>query len=310
MKAKMINEVTLEGLLYEHKLELKITGENSKKPGTEFITGTISVATDDAITNIVDVHYTYITAVTSTGKVDSRFSVLRNILEGKTKSVMKDGKENAAKIRVNSAIGLNDFYTDRDGAETLVSAKRNEGGFIHMIDALNEDEKARSKFTCDMIITNVRHVEADPERNLPEKAIIRGAVFDFRKALLPVEFSAVAPGAIGYFESLDASAKTPVFTKVWGMEISETVTRTYEEESAFGEANVREVKSSRKDFVITGASREPYVWNDESTITEAELTKAMADRETYLATVKQRRDEYLNSQNGGGSTVAAGGFKF
>jgi hypothetical protein len=47
MKDEFINEVTIEGILYEHSLEKKVTGPNSKNPGTEYITGTISVATDD-----------------------------------------------------------------------------------------------------------------------------------------------------------------------------------------------------------------------------------------------------------------------
>ena len=305
---KMINETHIEGYLYDHSLELKVSGENSKKPGTQFIQGEIQVATDNECLNIVSVHYTYVTATTSKGSADSRWAVLNNIINGVYGTVMAKGKDSAAKVRIDSAIALNDFYVDRDGQETLVSAKRNEAGFIHMVDALAEDEKTRNTFKTDMIITNVRHVDADEEKNLPEKAIVKGAVFDFRGALLPVEFTALNAGAINYFEGLDASAKEPVFTKVWGRQVSEVVVRKIVEESAFGDASVREVRNSHKDWVITGASQEPYVWDDESTITAAELTKAMSDRETYLAGIKQRRDEYLASKNSGGST--SGGFNF
>lgn len=306
---KMINESHVEGLLYEHKLELKVSGENSKHPGTQFISGTVSVATDDECLNVIEVHYTYVTATTSKGNPDSRWTVLKNIIDGVYGTIMTKGKESAAKVRIDSAIGLNDFYVEREGQETLVSAKRNEGGFIRIVDALSEDEKTRNTFKVDMVITNVSHIEANEERNFPEKAVIKGAVFDFRNALMPVEFSAVNAGAINYFESLDASPKNPVFTKVWGRQISETVVRKIVEESAFGDASVREVRNSHKDWVITGASTEPYVWDDESTITAAELTKAMADRETYLAGIKQRRDEYLASKNGG-SSAPSGGFNF
>lgn len=305
---KMINETHIEGYLYDHSLELKVSGENSKKPGTQFIQGEIQVATDNECLNIVSVHYTYVTATTSKGSADSRWAVLNNIINGVYGTVMAKGKDSAAKVRIDSAIALNDFYVERDGQETLVSAKRNEAGFIHIVDSIAEDEKTRNTFKTDMIITNVRHIDADEEKNLPEKAIIKGAIFDFRGALLPVEFTALNSGAINYFEGLDASAKEPVFTKVWGRQVSEVVVRKIVEESAFGDASVREVRNSHKDWVITGASQEPYVWDDESTITAAELTKAMSDRETYLAGIKQRRDEYLASKNGGSSTT--GGFNF
>lgn len=305
---KMINETHIEGYLYDHSLELKVSGENSKKPGTQFIQGEIQVATDNECLNIVSVHYTYVTATTSKGSADSRWAVLNNIINGVYGTVMAKGKDSAAKVRIDSAIALNDFYVDREGQETLVSAKRNEAGFIHIVDSIAEDEKTRNTFKTDMIITNVRHIDADEDKKLPEKAIVKGAIFDFRGALLPVEFTALNSGAINYFEGLDASAKEPVFTKVWGRQVSEVVVKKIVEESAFGDASVREVRNSHKDWVITGASQEPYVWDDESTITAAELTKAMSDRETYLAGIKQRRDEYLASKNGGNSTT--GGFNF
>lgn len=308
---KMINTTHIEGFIYEHKLEVKVTGEKSKKPGTEFISGELSIATDDACLNIVPVHFTYVTATTAQGKPNATYAVLKNIVESKLETVMGAGKDKAAKVRIDSAIGLNDFYSDRSGVEELVSAKRNEGGFVHTVDVVAEDEKNRNKFECDMVITGIFHKDADEERNIPEKVIVKGAVFDFRNSLLPVEFSAVNPNAMSYFEGLGASAKTPVFTKVWGRQISETIVRKIEEESAFGDASVREVRNSHKDWVLTGAAKEPYVWDDESTITAQELTDAMAARETYLATVKQRSDEYKASKNGGAANATpAGAFNF
>lgn len=293
MKKNMINRTHIEGLLYQHTLELKQSGPNSKNPGTNYIAGTVEIATDNECLNIVPVHFTYVTAVTSTGKSNASFSTLMNIVDNKFKSVMKDGKEEAAKLRIDSAIGLNEFYSDRTGTEELVSVKRNEGGFIHLVtDALNVDEKTRNTFEADMVITKCTRKEADEERQIPERVIVKGAIFDFRNSLLPVEFTATNPNAMDYFEGLGASNKEPVFTKVWGRQISESIVRRVEEESAFGETSIKEYTSTRKDFVITGASKEPYVWDDESSITVAEFSKAIQDRETYLATLKQRSDEY------------------
>lgn len=53
MKKKLINSTHIEGYVYEHKLELKVSGPNSKNPGTEFINGTLSIATDDDMMNVV-----------------------------------------------------------------------------------------------------------------------------------------------------------------------------------------------------------------------------------------------------------------
>ena len=312
-KKTFINQTHVEGILYEHDLTLKESGENSKNPGTKFISGTISIATDDAMTNIVPVHFTYVTATFGSGKPNDTFTTLSNIINGTFGSYMKDGADKAVKLRVDSALGLNEFYTDRNGKEELVSAKRNEGGFVHKVDTLDEDEKVRNTFKADMVITAVKHIDADDEKNLPEKCIVKGAIFDFRKSLLPIEFSATNPNAMRYFEGLEASQKNPVFTCVWGRQVSEVVVRQIVTESAFGEDEVREVKNTRRDFVITGAAKEPYVWDDEGSITAAELNEAIQKREVDLAALKQRQDEYRASKNRittASAAPAQGGFNF
>ena len=311
MKKTMINQTHIEGVLYEHDLTIKESGENSKNPGTKFISGTISIATDDAMTNIIPVHFTYVTATFGSGKPNDTFTTLNNIVNGTFGSYMKDGADKAVKLRVDSALGLNEFFTDRNGKEELVSAKRNEGGFVHKVDTLDEDEKVRNTFKADMVITTVTHIDADEEKNLPEKCIVKGAIFDFRKSLLPIEFSATNPNAMRYFESLEATQKNPVFTCVWGRQVSETVVRQIVTESAFGEDEVREVKNTRRDFVITGASKEPYLWDDESSITAVELNEAIQKREVDLAAMKKRQDEYRASKSAPKvAAPAAGGFNF
>lgn len=312
MKKTMINQTHIEGVLYEHALESKVSGETSKNPGTPFISGTIGIATDDAMTNIITVHFTYVTATFGSGKPNDTYTTLNNIINGTFGTYMKDGADKAVKLRVDSAIGLNEFYTDRNGKEELVSAKRNEGGFVHKVDVLDEDEKVRNTFKVDMLINSVARTEPDEEKNISEKVIVKGAIFNFRKDLLPIEFSATNPNAMNYFESLGATQKEPVFTCVWGRQVSETVVRQIRTESAFGEDEVREVKNTRKDFVITGAAKDPYVWDDESSITAAELNEAIQKREVDLAAMKKRQDEYKASKATGTGAVAAapGGFNF
>ena len=311
---KIINKIELAGKLYEHSLEKKVSGPTSKNPGTEYITGTISVATDEKALNIVQVHYTYVTATTKSGKPNSTYTTLLNIIDGKYKTVMSDGEENAVGVRIDSAIGLNEFYTDRNGTTELVSAKRNEGGFIH-INNKNEPLEYKNLFTCDLLLTNVRHIDADEDRGTPDKAIVKGAIFnDFNKTLMPVEFSVVKPAAIDYFEGLNASSSNPTFTKLWGIQINETVITTTTQENAFDEPLVRQVKRDRRDWVITGADPEPYEWNDASTLTAEEVNEAIKARDIMLANLKSRSDEYRASKSNAAPaakvTVAAGEFNF
>ena len=299
MKKKFMNESYVEGFLYEHDLKIKVTGKDSKAPGTEFITGKVSIATDNNCTNIVDVHYTYVVATYASGAANGNYTVLKKIIDGELKTVMGAGKENASVVRIDSALALNEFYSNKTGQEVLVSAKRNEGGFIHVMGPaeMKQNEADRATFKCDMLITGCIRKDADEERGIPEKVILKGAIFDFRKSLLPVEFSVTNPKAMDYFESLEISQRNPIFTNVWGKQISESVVKRIVEESAFGEDYVRETKSSRKDYVITGVRRESYDFDSEETITVAELNELIAARETNLAAMKKRQDDYKNSKN-------------
>lgn len=292
---KTVNSTHVEGYVYEHDLELKTSGPNSKNPGTQFIGGTLSIATDDELTNVVPVHFTYVTEVTSSKKPNATYTVLKSIIDGKIGSVMEHGKENAGKVRIDSAIGLNEWYDSRTAGNPLVSVKRNEGGFVHQVSELC-NPNTRATFNTDIVITKVTRIEADEERNRAEKVTVKGCIFDFKKALLPIEFSVTIPQAMDYFESLGASPSTPVFTRVQGKQVSQTVTREIREESAFGDAKVREVRSSYKDFEINWAQPEPYDWDSEDTILASELSKAMQDRELYLADLKRRNEEYQASR--------------
>lgn len=299
---KMINRARVEGILYQHNLELKTSGPNSKHPGTEFISGTIDIATDDKMENIVPIHYTYVTKTTKKGTTNANFETLKKIIDGELGCYTNpEVLDKAAKVRVDTTIGLNDFYTNRNGAEELVSAKRCEGGFIHQENSISEDEKQRNTFELDIIITGVTEKEerVDDSGNVlaPRKADIDCRAFDYRNALLPMHLSAVNPKAIDYFLDLDVSKKEPVFTRVKGRIVSQQLVRQIHEESAFGEDSVREVRSSNRDYVITWAAVDPYEFDIPETITREELKKASQDRENYLATVKTRYDEYQSSKN-------------
>lgn len=303
------NKAHLNGWIYQHSLEIKESGPKSANPGTIFISGNLDIATNDDMTNIVSVHFTYTTEKTSKGKTNATFNVLKDIIEGRLCNVIQHGADKAAVVTVDSAIALNEFYSERNGQEELVSAKRIEGGFVSVVTSL-EAEDMRNTFEVDMVITGTRMMEADEEKNLPEKLILKGGIFDFRKALLPVELSVTMPAAISYFESLGITQSEPVFTKLRGQIVSEVVKRTVTEESAFGAPSVREYSSTRKDYIVNWAASETYAWDDESTITAAEMKTAMENRATHLATIKARQDEYKASKNQAAAAPAQGAFNF
>ena len=316
MKKNFKNNTHIEGVLYQHNLQAKVSGEKSKNPGTPFINGTIDIATDDALTNIVTIHFSYVTPTyAKSGTQNATYTALQNIINGITCNVIDHGVDKAAKIRIDSQIGVNEFYSNRNGTDELVSQKRNEGGFVHVVQNVAAAEGLRDTFIAEMIITKTRRIEADPENNREEKMIVSGYVFDFRNALLPVDFVLYATAGMDIFESFGASEKTPVLVEVQGHQVSKTVTTTRISESSggWGEPVAQEVTSSQREFVISHVS-DPYEWDDESTITTAEYQTALQAREITKAEIKQRQDEYnaTRNQTQAPAAVAGGanGFNF
>lgn len=283
------NREKIEGRVYQFDLSIKtVQNESSKNYGTEFISGNLEVAVDEDILNVIPIHFTYVVEQTKSGKKNATYIALKKIIE-EGKTIIADGKDEATKVRIDTALGLNEFFTQDD---QLVSVKTNEGGFVTIINELGPVEE-RNTFSTDMVITNVSRVEANEEKNIKEDyVVVKGAIFDFRGALLPVDFVVKNPQGLDYFEDLGASGSNPIYTKVWGKINCETITRVVEEESAFGEAAVRTYERKTKEWVITGSSRVPYEFGDEGVLTSEELTKLMQDRELMLADLKKRNDEY------------------
>ena len=317
---KALNREKISGRLYDFTVAEKVTGESSKNPGTPYIGGTLDIATDDAGLNVVQINFTYVTETTSKGTKNNTYTALKNLIDN-GKTVLKDGIENATMLKVDTALALNDFYTQRNGEEVLVAAKRNEGGFVTIVNSLG-DEDTRNTFEFDMLINGTTYVEADPERNIEKDyLIVKGAVFNFKNDILPVDLVVKNEGGIKYFEGLDASPSNMIFTKVCGKIESQTIVRKVEEESAFGEPAVKEYARTVREWVITGTSKPDSVYeigDAENGITTEEIKKALADREVHLADVKKRQDEYQASKNAGSGSpsagasapAAAGGFNF
>ena len=66
--------------------------------------------------------------------------------------------------------------------------------------------------------------------------------------------------------------------------------------TAFGEDYVREVVNSRKEYILHWAAKETYPFDDEDTLTAAELKTMLGERNVYLSNLKQRYHDYKNSK--------------
>jgi hypothetical protein len=298
------NSMNIEGKIYQFDLEEKVTGEQSKAPGTHYIAGTVDVATGEDLSNIIQVHYSYVAPTYASGKTNNSYSALKKIIDS-GKTVVTDGYAEATSIRLNPSYQTNDFYPQ--GQEQVVSVPRNEGGFVTLVtpDKMRpEGDSGRNKFSFDIVISNV--IEKVPDEG-DEYVSIEGIVFNYNNtAIYPITLTARNKDAMKYFVDLGASKQNPVYTKVWGKIVNVFTTTERTIESAFGDATVEKVTHRNREYVITGANPVPYEFDTAETMTADELKKALQDREVYLASEKKRVEEYRASQGGSnGASPAA-----
>ena len=297
---KMYNNEKIIGRIYQHNLVKKtVQSQTSANFGKEFISGNIEVAVDEAGLVIIPVHFTYVTETTSSGNKNITYSNLEKIINENNTWIEK-GKDEAAKVKIDTALSVNDFYTQDD---KLITSKVNEGGFVSFVNGELCPENERNIFTTDMLITQATRVEADPEKNIEKDyLVLKGAVFNFRNELLPVDFVVKNEDGIRYFEDLNISKNEPVLTKVWGKIDCHTISNEIKEDTAFGEESIRVFERKVKEWIVTGGAAVPYEIGDESIITKAEIEKAVQDRNLKIADIKKCREDYLAQKT---SPVAA-----
>lgn len=305
MKKDFINEQEIQGYLYQlgqrEPLTERVTGENSKNPGTKYITGVIEIATDEEGLNIVPIRYGYVTEKTKSGKENFTYKALKEILDtcnsATPKTWVSAGKDGALKLRATKvSLVTNDWYNTQE--DTIVSTQRNEGGFLSIITSFKN--KPFSKFSMDILINKIL-CQTDSEN---PKAIIKGAVFNVgaggAKILSPVELTVLNAQGIQYLASLEVNSKNPLLTNVVGHIVNSTISTTEVTEGAWGPIVVDKSKTERY-WLVDNMSAEPYAYGTEEVLTGEELMSMIQAREVKLAEEKQRtleRQKQKESSNG------------
>lgn len=293
MKNNWVNKCAVQGYIFNRgegrrALQKRVTGENSKNPGQEYIQGELNIATDEDATNVVTVWFQYV-APTWPAKGDkperpnTTFQTLETIINSAV--TYEEVGKNATTVRIDGNIGVNDFYT-RDGE--LASPKRIEGSFVHLMNSTEKIADRPATFEADMIISAAAEREMENEEE--NYVNLNGYVFNFRNDVLPVTFTVRTDAGMKYFLDQDY----PMVTKVWGDIVSSIVKTEHITESAFGAPTVDVTTRSIRSWDVIGASAEPADWDDESTITRDELKDKVRERETRLAEQKKRDEEYRN----------------
>lgn len=289
-KQNFINNVSVRGYVFSHTLQER---DSTRNPGEKIIMGIVNVATDDDALNVVPVNF-FVNEKTKAGKTNATFTNLHQIIaENKT---YEECGMNAARVRIQGAIDVNDFY-GRDGQ--LVTGKRVRGSFLHFLnagEAISSDKVPATSFEADVLLQAAVESESNDGSDYVS---LRGFAFNYRGDVLPVTFSVQSEGGKNFFLGEDISAANPYFGKVWGNIKSTVVVSEQEEDSAktaFGAPQVHETSRTFRTWEVVGANVNEGLGED--TITQAELTQKMGERNARLADLAARTQNQNNTATG------------
>lgn len=278
---KMINKISVSGLVYESNLKVSDKG---------YINGKIGIHTskDSNITNVCELKViagpTY--GNKAGAKKNPNYNGFKTLMEkGEELNYLTVG-ENALNVQITGAIGSNYFVpkgkdVDRDN---IISSIVNNGSFITLFEN-KKIENPKATFETDIVITNImpemtKATETEPSVETGNY-LVKGYIFDYKNTAIEVTYIAKTCeeglSAAEYFSDLQDSL--PIFTKVWG-NINGFITVTESiEESAFGTPKKVSFKSTKKEYELTGALVTPY----EEGLTEEEFKAALQAREKEIA---------------------------
>ena len=289
-KQNFINNVSVRGYVFSHTLQER---DSTRNPGEKIIMGIVNVATDDDALNVVPVNF-FVNEKTKAGKTNATFTNLHQIIaENKT---YEECGTDAARVRIQGAIDVNDFY-GRDGQ--LVTGKRVRGSFLHFLnagEAISSDKVPATSFEADVLLQAAVESESNDGSDYVS---LRGFAFNYRGDVLPVTFSVQSEGGKNFFLGEDISAANPYFGKVWGNIKSTVVVSEQEEDSAktaFGAPQVHETSRTFRTWEVVGANVNEGLGED--TITQAELTQKMGERNARLADLAARTQNQNNTATG------------
>lgn len=282
---KTINQVKVEGKIYESTLEAKVS-----KAGKPYIKGELAIQVSD--TNVVSVGF-WENATTASGAENKKYKPLLAMMSN-MKTVVADGADNATMVSIGSSALKPNEYSMKEVIRTSGRDALQQGGFINYVQAGKLNPQATFKNDV-MILSTVREIDAQTQQE-KDYLTVNAFIFDYNNAIYPMVFQVYNPRGITYFESLAPNT----FTQVWGNIESNTIKTQKVTENAFGEALVEEVERTTKQWVITGVNQIAY---GEDQMTIAEWQKCLSDRQMYISNLIQKEKEREANKAQGGNTA-------
>lgn len=267
------NEVVVEGVLQEVKLEERKTAD-----GREFIGGEINVEKSESEVLTFRV---FSMKLKKDGTENGIYKGLKTVKD-EYLSVAKVGKEEADKVRITAGqLGIND-YVGGDGQ--IKSYPELSTNFINRIQS-NDVFDPKAEFAVELFVHSVVE-ETDREGEETGRIKLKGFVPQFGGGIAPLEFVAEGEGA-EYIRDTYEKGHT---VKIYGDIINKVEITESFEEVGFGKPKKNTKRNFVREYLITGGS-EPYDEENKKAYSVDTIKQALTEREVYLNNLLKKAQE-------------------
>lgn len=273
------NEVVVEGILQEVKLEERKTND-----GQEFIGGEINIEVAEG-----EIH-TFRVFSFKHKKDGSESGIYKGLMTVKEDyvSVAKVGKESADKVRVTAGqLGVNDYVGGDGQIKTFPQLSTN---FINRVQA-NDEFDPKAEFEVELVVHSVVD-ETDRDGEETGRVKLKGFVPQYGGSIAPLEFVAEGEGA-EYIRDTYEKGHT---VKIYGDIVNKVEITKVQQEVGFGKPKEKIKRSFTREYLITGGS-EPYEEENKNTYDLQVIKKALTEREVYLEGLLKKAEEKAKSKN-------------
>jgi hypothetical protein len=271
-----VNDVTIEGLLSENKLDYKTTEE-----GKDYISGDLLIETTEG--NIVPVNF-FSFSVKKDGGPNRIYNNLKNVIEN-YKSIAKHGRENADKVRITGAtLEANEFY---NAAGNLISTFRIRSNFVNRVTG---DFAPKAEFSVEVYIHSL--IEEIKDDVPTDRHIIKGIAPGYLGRIHLLTFFVENPKAIDYIKKHYDVGDT---VKLAGQLNNEIVEITKTEEMEFGDDIITSFTRIKRELVVNKGSK-PY---EENAYPSDLIKRAMTERDVDLNMKKDQATQKNNAPGAG-----------
>lgn len=266
------NEVNVEGVLLEKRIELKTFS------GKESISGEIDVEIEDGEVHTINL---FSNKLKKDGTENGNYKGLKTIMD-EYKSVADVGKEEADKVRITDGkIGLNEYFSQNGELKSYPKISTN---FVNRVKA-SENFTPKAEFKTEVFVKSVLPEEKNHEET--GRVVLKGYIPLYGGKLIPFSFVVTNKEAIDYVEENYEPGTT---VKINGEIINKVEIKKTVEAVAFGKPQESITRKTTREYVISGGS-DPYEEENKDAYSMETIKKALTEREIHLEELKNKKNE-------------------